>query len=76
LRNAPTELQDYSAFEYVIINDELDRAAEQMTAIIHAERARLSRQGHRIKSVVEAFTTTESGLPLAAENEVAGKSSN
>jgi guanylate kinase len=76
LRNAPTELQDYSAFEYVIINDELDRAAEQMTAIVHAERARLSRQGHRIKSVVEAFTTTESGVPLAAENEVAGKSSN
>lgn len=59
LRNAPTELKDYSAFQYVIINDDADRAADQMTAIVQAERARLSRQGPRIKRVVEAFTTSE-----------------
>lgn len=59
LRNAPTELQDYSAFQYVIINDEVDRAAAEMTAIVQAERARLSRQGERIKRVVEAFTASE-----------------
>ena len=58
LRNAPTELQDYSMFQYVIINDEVDRAADEMTAVVHAERARLSRQGERIKRVVEAFTAT------------------
>lgn len=63
LRNAPTELQDYSAFEYVIINDDADRAAEQLTAIVAAERARLSRQGHRIQSVVEAFAGTERPTP-------------
>src|SRR2546426_9407129 len=44
LRNAPTELKDYAAFQYVIINDDAERAADQMTAIVHAERARLSRQ--------------------------------
>ncbi len=59
LRNAPVELRNYSAFEYLILNDELDRAAEQMTAIVHAERARLSRQAARVKRVVEAFTTQE-----------------
>jgi guanylate kinase len=59
LRNAPAELNDYSAFEYVIINDEVDRAAEQMTAIVHAERARLSRQAARVKNVVEAFIAAE-----------------
>lgn len=59
LRNAPVELKDYSAFEYLIINDDADRAAEQMTAIVHAERARLSRQGGRAKCVVEAFTADE-----------------
>lgn len=58
LRNAPTELQDYSAFQYVIINDELDRAADEMSAIVHAERTRLSRQGERVKRVVEAFSAT------------------
>jgi guanylate kinase len=57
LRNAPTELKDYSTFQYVIINDELDRAANQMTAIVHAERARLSRHEARIKQVVDAFAS-------------------
>jgi len=60
LRRAPDELKDYSAFEYVILNDDVDRAANQMAAIIHAERARLRRQETQIKRVVEAFTTEES----------------
>jgi guanylate kinase len=45
-------------FQYVIVNDEVDRAADEMTAVVHAERARLSRQEERIKRVVEAFTAT------------------
>jgi guanylate kinase len=59
LRNAHLELKDYSAFQYVILNDDLDRAANQMTAIVHAERARLSRQKAKVRRVVEAFTTDE-----------------
>ncbi len=55
LRNAHRELEDYSAFQYLIVNDDADLAAEQMSAIVHAERARLSRQGPRIKKVVDAF---------------------
>jgi guanylate kinase len=59
LRNAHQELKDYSAFQYVILNDDLDRAANQMTAIVHAERARLSRQETKVRRVVEAFTADE-----------------
>jgi len=59
LRNAPTELKDYSAFQYVILNDDLDRAVNQMTAIVHAERARLSRQETKVRRVVAAFSTEE-----------------
>jgi guanylate kinase len=59
LRNAPTELKDYSAFQYVIINDDAGRAADEMTAIVCAERARLNRQGPRVKRVVDAFTANE-----------------
>ncbi len=55
LRNAPTELKNYQEFDYVIINDDVDRAADLLTAIIAAERARLSRQELRIKRVVESF---------------------
>jgi len=61
LRNAPMELKDYAAFQYLIINDDADRAAEQLSAIVHAERARLHRQGPRVKHVVQAFTAREMG---------------
>jgi guanylate kinase len=59
LRNAPVELKDYSAFQYVIINDDAELAANQMAAIVFAERARLNRQERKIKNVVEAFMATE-----------------
>lgn len=76
LRNAPTELKDYAAFQYVIINDDADRAAEQMTAIVQAERARLSRQGSRVKLVVEAFTASETPQPSADQAVEGGSGSN
>lgn len=59
LRNAPTELKHYPAFQYLIINDDADRAADQLAAIVYAERARLGRQEHQVKQVVEAFIATE-----------------
>ena len=59
LRNAPVELKDYSAFEYVIINDDAELAANQMAAIVFAERARLSRQENKITNVVKAFMAEE-----------------
>ena len=59
LRNAPAELQHYSNFQYVIINDDLDQAAEQLASIVCAERARLSRQEPRVRQRVEAFTAKE-----------------
>lgn len=64
LRNAPAELKDYAAFQYVIINDDAERAADQLAAIIHAERARLSRQESRVKLVVDAFTANEWAIPI------------
>ncbi len=59
LRNAPTELEHYSNFQYVVINDDADRAAEQLASIVYAERARLSRQQPRVKQLVEAFVAGE-----------------
>jgi guanylate kinase len=75
LRNAPTELKDYSAFQYLIINDEADRAADEMTAIVKAERARLSRQEARVKRVVEAFTESEKPEPPSGQGQARGSDS-
>lgn len=59
LRNAPEELRQYSAFDYVIINDEVDRAAAQLASIIYAERARCVRQENLVREVIEQFKPAE-----------------
>jgi guanylate kinase len=59
LRNAPEELRQYSAFDYVIINDEVDRAAAQLASIIYAERARCVRQENLVRDVIEQFKPIE-----------------
>ena len=55
LRNAPEELRQYSAFDYVIINDQVARAAGQLASIIYAERARCARQEHLVRAVIKKF---------------------
>jgi guanylate kinase len=55
LRAAPEELKQYSAFDYVIINDEVDKAAHQLASIIYAERARCMRQESVVREVIKEF---------------------
>ena len=55
LRNAPVELKQYAAFDYVIINDEIDRASAQLASIIYAERARCMRQEPLMREVIQKF---------------------
>lgn len=55
LRNAAIEVQLYERFDYVVVNDDLDRALDQLEAIIVAERCRPDRQRNRIESVIDTF---------------------
>lgn len=55
LRNAPDELKQYSTFDYIIFNDQADRAAAQLAAIVSAERARRCRQEALVNDVIEKF---------------------
>ena len=55
LRNAPQELRQYSAFDYVIINDQIEKAVNQLASIIYAERARCMRQEGLVREVIEKF---------------------
>ncbi|HEU4766921.1 MAG TPA: guanylate kinase [Pyrinomonadaceae bacterium] len=59
LRNAPDELRQYSSFDYVIINDEIERAVAQLASIIYAERARCVRQESLVRTVMEEFRFAE-----------------
>jgi guanylate kinase len=55
LKHAPEELRQYKLFDYVIINDEVEKAATQLRCIVQAERARRNRQEPQIKRVIASF---------------------
>lgn len=59
LRRAPEELREYSNFDYVIINDEVDKAARQLASIIYAERARCMRQEGLVREVISEFNSKQ-----------------
>ena len=55
LRGAPSEVQQYKHFSYVILNDDINRASAQLASVIYAERARLERQEPRLKETLTDF---------------------
>jgi guanylate kinase len=44
LHGAPGEVEQYRHFQYVILNDDINRASAQLSSVIYAERARRERQ--------------------------------
>lgn len=44
LQGAPAEVKQYKNFQYVILNDDINRASAQLASVIYAERARRERQ--------------------------------
>ena len=59
LRRAPDELREYSSFDYVIINDEVEKAARQLSSIVYAERARCMRQEGLVLEVMKEFNSNQ-----------------
>lgn len=55
LRNARGEVEQYRHFDYLVLNDEVERAATQLVAIVHAERARRERQEWAARRVLATF---------------------
>jgi guanylate kinase len=43
LRNAPGELAQWTEYQYLVMNDDLERATHRLLAIVDAERARVTR---------------------------------
>jgi len=55
LRTAFEELAVYGEYDYVIVNDELDRCVERLRAIVVAERARLRSMRGSIEAILKTF---------------------
>jgi guanylate kinase len=59
LSNARLEVEHYREFDYVIVNDEVERAASQMASIVYAERARCERQKQVARRVIATFPESQ-----------------
>lgn len=55
LRNSRVEVERYRDFDYVVLNDEVERAARQLAAVVLAERARRARQESLARRVLSTF---------------------
>lgn len=55
LRNSRSEVEHYREFQYVVINDDAERAAGLLASIIYAERARRERQEGIARRVLDSF---------------------
>lgn len=61
LSNALHEMNQYVNFDYVVINDDLNRAIDELVAIITAERCRTARRGEIATRILQTFSNKEGG---------------
>ncbi len=57
LHDAAQEIRNYSLYDYVVINNDLDRSAETLEAIVRAERVRRTRIEDEIRPILATFQT-------------------
>ncbi len=52
---AREEVKAYASFDYVLVNDDLDRTAEELEAILRCRRALLSARKRAIQPILKSF---------------------
>lgn len=55
LRNAAREIRQWPLFDYLVVNDDLDAAADELIAIVRAARARLAARTAQAETIVAGF---------------------
>lgn len=57
LREAAEEIRNYSAYDYVLVNDDVERSADELASIVKAERVRRTRVEQKIRPILATFET-------------------
>jgi guanylate kinase len=52
---ARSEVSEYSQYDYVVVNDDLEPAVERLQAIVAAERARMQRMRPQAETIIGTF---------------------
>ena len=55
LRDAAEEIRNYSRYDYVLINRDLDESDATLSAIVRAERVRRTRIEEQIRPILDTF---------------------
>jgi len=58
LREAAEEIRNYTAYDYIIVNTEVERSVDILAAIVKAERRRRSRVEEEILPILATFGNT------------------
>jgi guanylate kinase len=58
LREAANEIRNYRAYDYALINRDVDDSVSTLSAIVRAERVRRERMEDRIRPILESFETS------------------
>ncbi|MGA2327248.1 MAG: guanylate kinase [Bryobacteraceae bacterium] len=59
LRGAAREIRDYSAYDYVLVNQDVEKSVDTLASIVKAERVRRTRMEQQVERILGTF---ESGL--------------
>lgn len=59
LETAKKEIRHYPGFDYIVINDKLERAVRELAAIIVSTKCRLEWQKKEIAPIIRSFTIDE-----------------
>jgi guanylate kinase len=57
LADAAREIRNYSLYDYVLVNNDLNLAAETLKSIVRAERVKRVRVEEKIRPILETFAT-------------------
>lgn len=57
LHDAAQEIRNYSSYDYIVINKDIDESAETLAAIVRAERFRRTRIEDQIRPILATFET-------------------
>jgi guanylate kinase len=55
LNDAASEIRNYDRYDYVVVNDDLERSANTLAAIVTAERVRRTRIEDQLRPILETF---------------------